>query len=334
MNPTFDSQAPKLRVVFMGTPDFAVPALRAVHQSHEVVAVYSQPDRPVGRGLELKPPPVKAEALRLGIQEIHQPEKLSLPGEFEKLQALRPDIIVVVAFGQILRKNVLELPRFGCVNIHSSLLPRWRGAAPIQRAILEGDSVTGVATMKLVEKLDAGDILLQRSTEISQQDTAGTLHDRLAILGSELIVPTLDGLARGDLKGQPQDESKVTYASKLTKEMEWLNPWDQTGEVLHRQVRALNPWPGTSLQIEINGKTERLKIRQATPRLDIQGPAGALFEKYGMLLLGTQKGSLQLERLQWDGKKEMDAAAVMNGLKGRGISLPLKSQKMSVGGPS
>jgi len=316
----------RLRVVFMGTPDFAVPTLRALHQHHEVVAVYTQPDRPVGRGLELKPPPVKVEAQRLGISQIRQPLKLSQPGEYEILQADRPDIIVVVAYGQILKKNVLELPQLGCVNIHSSLLPRWRGAAPIQRALLEGDAVTGVATMKLVEKLDAGDILLESRTKISAKDTAGTLHDRLALLGAELILPTVDGLANQTLKGTVQDESKVTYASKLTKEMEWLNPFEKTAQELDRQVRALNPWPGTRLSLDLGGKQERLKVRLAQPQESISGEVGEVFERFGMLLLATRQGSLQIERAQWDGKKEMDAASIMNGLRGRGVGLPLRVQ--------
>jgi len=307
----------------MGTPDFAVPALKAISEHHDVVAVYTQPDKPVGRGLELKPPPVKAEALRLGIDEIHQPLKLSLPGEFEKLEVLQPDIIVVVAYGQILRRNVLELPRLGCVNIHSSLLPRWRGAAPIQRALLEGDAETGVATMKLVEKLDAGDVLLEARTPISSKDTSQSLHDRLAEMGAELIVPTLEGLGRGTLKGSVQDESKVTYAAKLAKEMEWLDPWTRPASALDRQVRALTPWPGTSILLAINGKRERLKIKGVQPRAEISAREGELFEKFGMLLLGTPQGALQIERGQWDGRKEMDAASLLNGLKGRDVALPL-----------
>lgn len=313
--------------MFMGTPEFAVPALKAIAQHHDIVGVYTQPDKPVGRGLELKPPPVKAEAIQLGIDTIHQPLKLSLPGEFEKLEALRPDIIVVVAYGQILRRNVLELPRLGCVNIHSSLLPRWRGAAPIQRALLEGDAETGVATMKLVEKLDAGDILLEARTPISSKDTAQTLHDRLALLGAYLIVPTLEGLSLGNLKGKVQDEAQVTYASKLTKEMEWLDPWNRAASALDRQVRALNPWPGTSILLDIGGRRERLKIKSVVPHAEISSRAGELLEKFGMLLLGTSQGSLQIERGQWDGKKEMDAASLLNGLKGRGVALPLACVK-------
>lgn len=309
-----------LRVVFMGTPDFAVPALEALHGETEIVGVFTQPDRQVGRGLETKAPPVKSKALELGLS-VHQPEKLSDAGVFEILQDQRPDIIVVVAYGQLLRQNVLDLPRLGCVNIHSSLLPRWRGAAPIQRAILDGDTVSGVTTMKLVLKLDAGDILLQDSTSILADDTASSLHDRLSLMGAKLIGPTLKGLADGSLRGNAQDETQVTHAAKLTKEMEILDP-TQTAAQLDRQVRALAPWPGTSLFLKELGV--RLKVKAARPRIDISGPMARIFEKNGMVLLGTAEGSLELTRVQWDGKKETDVAAFLNGLKGRGQGLPLE----------
>lgn len=310
-----------LRVVFMGTPEFAVPALEAVSREFQVVAVYTQPDRQVGRGLELKAPPVKRKALELGI-EVRQPEKLSAPGEYEKLAELKPDVIVVVAFGQLLKQNVLDLPRLGCVNIHSSLLPRWRGAAPIQWAMLGGDDETGVTTMKLVLKMDAGDILLQERTPISADDTASTLHDRLSEMGARLIGPTLQGLADGSIQGTPQDEALVTHASKLTKEMEALDP-AKTARELDRQIRALTPWPGTSVFVKELG--ERLKIKAAKPRHDVAGPAGKIFEKNGMILFGAAQGALELVRVQWEGKKEIDAAAFLNGIRGRGISLPLEA---------
>lgn len=318
-----------MRVVFMGTPEFAVGALDAVHGAFEVVGVYTQPDKPVGRGLDMKAPPVKRRALELGLS-VHQPEKLTLPGEFEKLSAMKPDVIVVVAYGQILRTGVLQLPKYGCVNIHSSLLPRWRGAAPIQWAILGGDDVSGVTTMRLVEKLDAGDTLLQDTTPISDDDTAGALHDRLALMGAKLIVPTLKGLADGSLKGQPQDEAKVTYASKLSKEMEWLDP-SESAVALDRRVRALNPWPGTSLMVDLGGdKPERLKIKRVKARTDVKGPQGKIFEHVGMLLFGTSQGSLELIQVQWEGKKEVDAAGLLNGLKGRGKTLPLSTASVRI----
>lgn len=303
----------------MGTPEFAVPALEAVTRTHEVVGVYTQPDRPVGRGLDVRASAVKIRALSLGLP-VFQPEKLTLPGEYERLVELRPDVAVIAAYGQILRRNVLDLPRLGCINIHSSLLPRWRGAAPIQWAILSGDAESGVSTMHLVEKLDAGDVLLQARTPISATDTAGSLHDRIMHLGAELILPTLAGLEAGTLRGEKQDEAKVTHAAKLSKEMEALEPTLSCTE-LDRRVRALNPWPGTSLWVE--GK--RLKVKRAVPRSDLTGRPGELFEKAGMLLLGCASGSLELQLLQWDGKKEMDAGSFLNGLQGHGAKLPLQT---------
>ena len=313
-----------LNIVFMGTPDFAVPALKAIHSAHRVLAVYTQPDKPVGRGLELRASPVKKVAQDLGL-EIRQPEKLSQPGVFEALASLKPDVIVVVAYGQILRQNVLDLPRLGCINIHSSLLPRWRGAAPIHWAMLSGDTETGVTTMKLVLKLDAGDILLQRKTPIGPSEGVEILHDRLSTLGAELVLPTLEGLENGTLTGTRQDESQVTYAAKLTKQMEWLDTAESAAK-LSLKVRALNPWPGTSLAVELApGECPRLKVKRATPRLDLNGPPGTLFERSGMLLLGTSDGALELTALQWEGKKETDIGGFLNGLKGRGLKLPLKT---------
>ncbi len=306
----------------MGTPEFSVPALERIHSQHEIVAVYTQPDKPVGRGLELKPTPVKKRALELGLS-VHQPEKLTLPGEYEKLQTLKSDVMVVVAYGQLLKQNVLDLPRLGCVNIHSSLLPRWRGAAPIHHALLSGDKKTGITTMKMVLKLDAGDIYEQKEIEIGERETVGELHDRLSLIGGDLILSTLQGLDSGSIQGIPQDEKLVTYASKLTKEMEILDP-ALPATTLDLRVRALNPWPGSSLMLEIGGKLERLKVRQAVPHPQLSLKQGALTDHTGMLVLGTAQGALELKKVQPDGKKEMDAASFLNGLRGRGIALPLQ----------
>lgn len=315
-----------MRVVFMGTPEFAVPALDALAADasrFEIVGVYTQPDRPVGRGLELKASPVKARALQLGIP-VFQPDKLSQPGEYERLQSLRPEVIVVVAYGQILRRNVIELPRLGCVNIHSSLLPRWRGAAPIHWAVLAGDAESGVTTMRLVEKLDAGDILLQEKTPIGAHETSGELHDRLARMGAELIGPTLRGLDDGSLVGRVQDEALVTHARKLDKAMELLDPLTKSARELDRQVRGLTPWPGSSLMLQVGSETRRLKIKEAIPRSGVRLEPGTLDEKVGMLLLGTADGALELKRVQWEGKKEIDAGGFLNGLKGQRSGLPYR----------
>jgi len=311
-----------LRVVFMGTPHFSLPALEKIHAHHEILAVYTQPDRPVGRGLEVKFSVVKEKALALGLT-VHQPEKLTAPGEYEKLAELKPDVIVVVAYGQILRQNVLDLPSVGCINIHSSLLPRWRGAAPIHHAILAGDSVTGVTTMKMVRELDAGDIYEQVETKIGERETVGTLHDRLAVLGGDLILTTITGLAEGSLTGTPQDPVKVTVAHKPTKEMKPLGPRSSAIE-LDRKVRALNPWPGTSFTVEVNGKPERIKVRQTEVHTTLASKPGVLEERAGMLIFGTAQGALEIRKLQAEGKKEMDPSQFLNGLRGRGISLPLQ----------
>ncbi|MBS1962285.1 MAG: methionyl-tRNA formyltransferase [Bdellovibrionales bacterium] len=318
-----DASSPRLRIVFMGTPTFSVPALEKIHSAHEIVAVYTQPDRPVGRGLEVRQSPVKEKALSFGLP-VYQPEKLSLPGEYEKLAELKPDVIVVVAYGQILRQNVLDLPRIACVNIHSSLLPRWRGAAPIHHAMLAGDTVTGVTTMKMVRELDAGDIYEQVETKIGEREFVGVLHDRLAVLGGDLILSTIEGLASGRIEGRAQDPTKVTYATKLTKEMEALDPKLAAAE-LDRRVRALNPWPGTSLFLATaEGKPEeRIKVRQTVPHPTLAATAGYLQERAGTLVLGTAQGALEIQRLQPEGKKEMDSSSFLNGLKGRGIRLPL-----------
>lgn len=312
----------RLRVVFMGTPHFSLPALEKIHANHEIIAVYTQPDRPVGRGLEMKFSVVKEKALALGLT-VRQPEKLTAPGEYEKLAELKPDVIVVVAYGQILRQNVLDLPSVGCINIHSSLLPRWRGAAPIHHAILAGDSVTGVTTMKMVRELDAGDIYEQVETKIGERETVGSLHDRLAFLGGDLILTTIAGLAEGTLKGIPQDPNQVTLAHKLTKEMERLDPSSSAIE-LDRKVRALNPWPGTSFTLEVNGKPERIKVRQTEVHPTLTSTLGMLEERAGMLVFGTAQGALEIRKLQAEGKKEMDPSQFLNGLRGRGISLPLQ----------
>lgn len=305
-----------LRLVFMGSPDFAVPSLVALQKKYSIEAVYTQPDRKKGRGQKLQAPAVKKMAQELGIPVI-QPEKRV---DVHQLRELKPDLIVVVAFGQILKKEVLDCPPLGCVNIHSSLLPRWRGAAPIQYAILSGDKETGVTTMFMTEKLDAGAILLQEKTAISEQDTAESLHDRLAEMGSRLILETVEGLSQGTLEGRDQDEKKVTYASKLNKEMEWIQ-LSQTAAEVSRQIRALSPWPGCSLKLSKTG--ERLKIKRSGPIIGVERP-GKLFLEKERLYVGVREGAVELLELQWEGKKPQGAEAFLNGLKGQGRSLPLE----------
>ena len=232
-----------MRIIFMGTAELACPCLESIAKmpQHQVVAVVTQPDRPRGRHLTPTPPAVKATATALGL-DIVQPARIRDDTEVATLRTLRPDMIIVVAYGQLLPKNILELPPRGCINVHASLLPRWRGASPIQHAILAGDRETGVTTMYLNERLDAGDIILQRAEPIRPDDTAATLHDRLALLGAGLLVETVELITAGRAPRAPQDEKHVTRAGKLTKEDGRVD-WTKPAVEIERQIRALNPWP-------------------------------------------------------------------------------------------
>ncbi|MBS1959209.1 MAG: methionyl-tRNA formyltransferase [Bdellovibrionales bacterium] len=309
-----------MKVVFMGTPEFSVPALRALIRTCEVVAVYTQPDKAVGRGLQVTPTPVKKVALEHGLP-VFTPEKVSIPEEIERIKSYAPDFIVVVAYGQILKLPVIETPKYDTINIHSSLLPRWRGAAPIHWALLAGDEETGITTMKIVPKLDAGDMLMQGRTRIASDDTTQTLHDRLAEMGADLIVKTLDGVMEGSIRPEKQDEGLVTYAHKLTKEMENLD-WTKTASEIDRAVRALNPWPGTRVCTTSGLK---LKIKKGKPfrsTIDRGGP-GRLIENMGSLYVTCAQSAYEIFELQEEGKRSMAVHDFMNGLKGRGIALPL-----------
>jgi methionyl-tRNA formyltransferase len=234
--------------VFMGSPEFAVPVLESLATHYYLVGVISQPDRPAGRGQGLVPPPVKLSAQRLGIP-VFQPEKLRLPEALSQLQAWSPDLMVVAAFGQILRQEVLSLPHQGCINVHASLLPRWRGAAPIQAAILAGDKETGITIMKMDPGVDTGPILNQRALAIHPQDTTSSLAPRLSILGAELLLETLPGYLSGSIQPQPQPDQGITYAPMLKKEDGWLD-FSQPALALERRIRAMHPWPGTSMDWE------------------------------------------------------------------------------------
>jgi methionyl-tRNA formyltransferase len=232
-----------MRIVFMGTAELACPVLESVakRSSHEVVAVVTQPDRPKGRDLAVAPPPVKVAAMEWGLPVV-QPAKIRETDAVRSICEMRPDLIVVVAYGQILPRSVLEIPALGCMNVHTSLLPRWRGAAPIQYAILTGDAETGVTTMYMNEKMDEGDIILQRVEKIRDDDTSATLHDRLALAGAELAVETVKLLGEGRAPRVRQDESRVTYAHKISKEQGRID-WGRSAAEIERQVRAFNPWP-------------------------------------------------------------------------------------------
>ncbi|MDQ1118012.1 MULTISPECIES: methionyl-tRNA formyltransferase [Pseudoxanthomonas] len=298
-----------MKIVFAGTPDFAVPSLRAAVRHNEVVAVYTQPDRPAGRGRGLTASPVKLEAIKRGIPVL-QPETLRNPETQAALRLMAPDVMVVVAYGLILPKAVLEIPRYGCWNVHASLLPRWRGAAPIQRAIEAGDTESGVCLMQMEAGLDTGPVLLSLSTPISETDTGGQLHDRLAELGGQVLADGL-GLLRADMRPvpRPQPAEGVTYAHKLDKAEARLD-WTQPAQVLARKVRAFVPWPIAEGQVA----GERLRIHGAIA-IDLAHNAAP-----GTLLAATRQGldiacgqgALRLRVVQREGGKAITAADYLN----------------------
>jgi methionyl-tRNA formyltransferase len=304
------SGAAPLRIVFAGTPEFSVPCLAACRASGaEVVAVYTQPDRPAGRGRKLTPSPVKQAALEAGIP-VEQPESLKEAGSRERLAAYRPDLMVVVAYGLILPRKVLAIPRLGCWNVHASLLPRWRGAAPIQRAILAGDAESGVDLMQMEAGLDTGPVLLERRTPIGPDDTGGSLHDRLSALGADVLAEGLRRVLAGEtLIATAQPESGVTYAHKLDKaeaQLDFLRPASE----LERQVRAFDPWPVA--EGELAGERVRVWAAKA-----VDAPAGAVpgtviaANRDGIdIACGT--GALRITAVQRAGGKRIGAADYLN----------------------
>jgi methionyl-tRNA formyltransferase len=310
-----------LRIAFAGTPEFALPPLRALLSSpHQVVGVLTQPDRPKGRGRALAASPVKLEALQHGLP-VSQPDTLKTESGQADLTAWRPDALVVVAYGLILPKPVLSIPRLGCINIHASLLPRWRGAAPIQRAILAGDPETGVSIMLLEAGLDTGPVFLERRVPITAQDTGGSLHDRLADLGAQALLDVLDGIARGQLEARPQVADGVTYAAKIDKE-EALIDWRRSALEIERQVRAFNPWP--IAQTHLDGEQLRIHaayaVAGASHAADFRSPAEShslepgrivgLIE--GAVLVACGQGVLALTSIQRPGRRAVAARDFAN----------------------
>ncbi|KRG50008.1 methionyl-tRNA formyltransferase [Stenotrophomonas beteli] len=298
-----------MRIVFAGTPEFAVSSLRAAARHHEVVAVYTQPDRPAGRGRGLAPSPVKLEAVARGIP-VYQPESLKDAAAQQQLRDLQPDLMVVVAYGLILPKAVLAIPTHGCWNVHASLLPRWRGAAPIQRAIQAGDETTGVCLMQMEAGLDTGPVLLHQELPIAATDTGGQLHDRLAELGAQVLSDGL-GLLRAGIKpiARPQPEHGVTYAQKLDKAEAKLD-WAQDAGALARTVRAFNPWPIAEAMLA----GERVRIHGAVA-LDLahgQVPGTVLAAGREGVDIACGQGALRLRVLQREGGKAITAADYLN----------------------
>ncbi|HEX6858692.1 MAG TPA: methionyl-tRNA formyltransferase [Caulobacteraceae bacterium] len=294
-----------MRLAFLGTPDFAVPSLAALIQAgHEIACVYSQPPRPRGRGQQLQPSPVHAFAEARAIP-VRTPASMKTPEEIEAFRALALDAAVVVAFGQILVREVLEAPKFGCFNLHASLLPRWRGAAPIQRAIMAGDHLTGVNVMRMSEGLDEGPVVLSASTHIDALDTAGTLHDRLAEIGAGLLVEAMDEVAHGVATETPQPLQGVTYAKKITPAEARID-WTRPAHDIDRHIRGLSPVPGA--WFEVGGVRVKALLSQAG---ELDGAPGEALDE--QLLIGCGEGSVRILRAQREGRGPQDTADFVRG---------------------
>ena len=304
-----------MRVVFMGTPDFSVPALEKIASEHEVVAVVTQKDKPKGRGQEVSYTPVKESALKLNIPVL-QPDKVKEDSFVEELRALNPDVIVVIAFGQILSKEILDMPKYGCVNVHASLLPKYRGAAPIQWAVIDGEEKSGVCTMKMDEGLDTGDIIDKEEITLDPKETGGSLFDKLAALGGELILKTLQNLEFGNAQFIKQDDSKSTYAKKMTKDLGHID-FTKDAVSIERLIRGLNPWPSAFTYLD--GKV--MKIWDADV-VDAGGEPGTVIrEDKDSFVIATGDKALKVNELQLEGKKRMKASDFLNGRSIEGSKL-------------
>jgi methionyl-tRNA formyltransferase len=299
-----------MRIVFIGTGEIGVPTLQALLKSdHELVGVVTQPDKPVGRAQLVAAPPIK-RALGTMNMPVLQPARVKERQAIEEIRALNPDAIVVMAYGQILPRDVLEIPRIACLNLHASLLPRWRGAAPIQAAIAAGDRETGITVMYMDEGLDTGDILLQRTIEIRRNDTGGSLHDRLAKIASQALLESLELLATRRAPRTRQENTVAILAPKLNREHGRID-WSEPAEVIERKIRAFNPWPSAFMTISINGM-RNLKIFSATV-VDLQGKPGEILRSQNEFIIAAGKGALSLSEVQLDGKRRMSAGEFLRG---------------------
>ncbi|MEY2479651.1 MAG: methionyl-tRNA formyltransferase [Verrucomicrobiota bacterium] len=297
-----------MRVVFIGTGEIGIPVLRLLLDSkeHELVAVVTQPDKPAGRDQKITPPPIKA-ALTGKNMSILQPARIKDRDAVEQIRALAPDVIVVMAYGQILPKEILEIPRNACLNLHASLLPRHRGAAPIQAAILAGDRETGITVMYMAEGLDTGDILLQHKIDISPDETGGSLHDRLAQIAPDALRESLRLLATGTAPRIPQENALATYSPKLNREDGKID-WSEVADVIERKIRAFNPWPGAFIKID----NRNLKIFSASI-VDLRGKPGEILRSDNELVVAARDRALSLTRVQREGKRPMSAAEFLRG---------------------
>jgi methionyl-tRNA formyltransferase len=301
-----------LRTVFMGTPDFAVGTLKALLASkHEVLAVVTQPDKPKGRGKAMQFTPVKTVAAEAGVP-VYQPLRVREETFIAQLKELNPDVIVVVAFGQIIPKSILEMPKYGCVNVHGSLLPKYRGAAPIQWAVIDGETASGVTTMKMDAGLDTGDMLLKREIVLDKEETGGSLFDKLSAVGAELLIETLDALEAGTVTPEKQpEESPTPYAAMLTKQMGQID-WEKPAAVIERLIRGLNPWPSAYTHLgEKTLKIWRAHVETGT-NMDAQ-PGKIMIVGKQQMAVQTGEGLLFIDELQLEGKKRMETDAFLRG---------------------
>lgn len=306
-----------MRLIFMGTPDFSVPTLTTLAEAsgHEVIAVYTQPDKPKGRGHEVMYTPVKEAALKYGIP-VYQPQRVRNEECINEIRSMAPDAVIVVAYGQILPKELLEIPKYGCINVHASLLPKYRGAAPIQWAVINGEKESGVTTMQMDVGLDTGDMLLKTVVPLEKDETGGSLHDKLMVLGGPLILETLSGLSGGTLKGEKQNEELATYCGKLDKSMGLID-WSRTSAEIERLIRGLNPWPCAYTTLD----NKLLKLWKAVPVSieeadahfkDAECGTIAKIKKDGICVV-TSDGMLDIKELQLEGKKRMSAGDFLRG---------------------
>jgi methionyl-tRNA formyltransferase len=306
-----------MRILFIGTGEIGVPALRAILASdeHQLVGVVTQPDKPFGRDQKITPPPIKSTLARSGLA-ILQPKRIKDRQSIEEIRALAPDVIVVIAYGQILPRDILDIPKVACLNLHASLLPRWRGAAPIQAAIAAGDRETGITVIYMDEGLDTGDILLQRKIDILPNETGGSLHDRLGEIAPEALLESLRLLAGGKAPRIPQDSSRATLAPKLKRD-DGKTDWTEPAEVIERKIRAYNPWPGAFTKID----HRNLKIFSAAI-VDLNGKPGEVLRRDKEIVVAAGKRALQLNEVQPEGKRRMNAAEFLRGW--RQIARPVK----------
>lgn len=307
--PSYMERKNNLKVVFMGTPDFSVPALEKIAQVHDVVAVVTQQDRPKGRGHKMQFTPVKEKALELNIP-VYQPEKVKAPEFVSILRELNPDVIVVIAFGQIVSKEILDMPQYGCINVHASLLPKYRGAAPIQWAVIDGEKESGVTTMYMAEGIDTGDMIDKVVVPLDKNETGGSLFDRLAEEGAKLILETLEKLEKGTAVRTPQNEAEATHVGKITKDLGKID-FNQSAVTIERLIRGLNPWP--SAYTKLDGKTLKIWRAEVVEGENNEQPGTILSAGKTGIQVATGDGVLNILELQAEGKKRMDVQAFLNG---------------------